>query len=285
MRSAHAQGYPFSQRGSVTQNVALTEFSISYGRPVARGRALFGALVPWDSVWHPGADSATIVRIDHDVLLDGKAVAAGEYSLWLIPRAERPWTLILSRAAHVFHKPYPGAEFDALRLEVQPAQASAMESMAIYFAAVLRDEAELRLHWGTTYVAVRVRAPYPNAPAAMMRGTYLDDYGNAFEISDTLFVQLPHGRFRLVEWHADEQFVIAHNDSSNASDPGLWTRIDWMPLPGMAPYTWGLCLTAYRAPSRTSAVATAPPNRATPRTGCNGHPFSRMKPAGAATPP
>jgi hypothetical protein len=60
--SARAQGYPFSQRGSVTQMVAFTNISVAYGRPVARGRVLFGALVPWDSVWHPGADSATRSR-------------------------------------------------------------------------------------------------------------------------------------------------------------------------------------------------------------------------------
>jgi Protein of unknown function (DUF2911) len=43
---AQPQGFPFSQRGSVTQMVAFTEISVAYGRPVARGRALFGALVP-----------------------------------------------------------------------------------------------------------------------------------------------------------------------------------------------------------------------------------------------
>ena len=53
---ARSQGYPPSQRGTVTQNVAFTEISVAYGRPVARGRALFGALVPWDKIWHPGAD-------------------------------------------------------------------------------------------------------------------------------------------------------------------------------------------------------------------------------------
>ena len=67
---ALGQGYPFSQRGSVTQTVAFTTISIEYGRPVARGRALFGQLVPWDSVWHPGADSATRVTFDHDVLIE-----------------------------------------------------------------------------------------------------------------------------------------------------------------------------------------------------------------------
>jgi DUF2911 family protein len=158
--TAHAQGYPFSQRGSVTQTVAFTTISVTYGRPVARGRALFGQLVPWDSVWHPGADSATLIRFDHDVLLEGHQVKEGEYSLWLIPRDKRPWTVILSRAAHTFHKPYPGAASDALRFDVTPEPVSHMESLAIYFPAVLRDEATMRVHWGETAVPIRIKAPY-----------------------------------------------------------------------------------------------------------------------------
>jgi hypothetical protein len=82
---ARSQGYPFSQRGSVQQDVALTSITVTYGRPVARGRALFGTLVPWDSIWHPGADSATRVSFTHDVLLEGRELKAGEYSLWLLP--------------------------------------------------------------------------------------------------------------------------------------------------------------------------------------------------------
>ena len=158
--SSRAQGYPFSQRGSVTQNVAFTAIAVSYGRPVARGRALFGALVPWDSVWHPGADSATRVTFSRDVLVEGKPLRSGEYSLWLIPREHAPWTVIFSRAAHVFHKPYPGSRFDVLRVDVTPQQTSQMESFAIYFPSVLRDEAEMRLHWGTTAVPLHIKAPF-----------------------------------------------------------------------------------------------------------------------------
>ena len=162
---ARSQGYPFSQRGTVTQMVAFTEISVSYGRPVARGRNLFGALVPWDSVWHPGADSATRVTFNHDVLLEGKSLRAGEYSLWLIPRERAQWTVIVSRAAHVFHKPYPGSRFDVLRIDVTPEQASNMESFAIYFPMVLRDEAVMRLHWGTTAVPIRIKAPFRPRPS------------------------------------------------------------------------------------------------------------------------
>ena len=158
--SACAQGYPFSQRGSVTQHVAHTTIAIEYGRPVARGRALFGQLVPWDSVWHPGADSATRIAFNHPVRIEGREVKTGEYSVWLIPRASRPWTVILSRAAHTFHKPYPGAARDAYRFDVTPETGAHMESLAFYFPSVVRAEAVLRMHWGETIVPLRISAPY-----------------------------------------------------------------------------------------------------------------------------
>ena len=158
--SAGAQGYPPSQRGSVTQMVAFTQVSIAYGRPVARGRALFGALVPWDDVWHPGADSATRITFNHDVVVEGRPLRAGEYSLWLIPREHAAWTVIFSSAAHVFHRPYPGADRDVLRVDVSPEQVSSVESLTIYFPSVLRDEASMRLHWGTTAVTLHIKAPF-----------------------------------------------------------------------------------------------------------------------------
>ena len=158
-----AQGYPFSQRGSVTQHVAHTTIAIEYGRPVARGRVLFGQLVPWDSVWHPGADSATRISFDHPVLLEGHEVKAGEYSVWLVPRASGPWTVILSRAAHTFHKPYPGAGQDAYRFDVTPERGAHMESLAYYFPSVVRDQAVLRIHWGETVVPIRISAPFQPA--------------------------------------------------------------------------------------------------------------------------
>jgi len=157
---ADAQGFPFSQRGGVSQTVAFTNIEVTYGRPVARGRALFGKLVPWDSVWCPGADSATLLTLDHDIVLQGHALKAGEYSLWLVPREHAPWTLIFNSAAHVFHKPYVGAATEVLRVDVTPQALSHMETLAIYFPVVLRDEADLRIHWGETGVSVHLKAPF-----------------------------------------------------------------------------------------------------------------------------
>lgn len=159
---AFAQGFPASQRGSVSQTIAFTDVSVAYGRPVARGRVLFGdsALVRWGNIWHPGADSATRVRFSRDVLLEGREVKAGEYSIWLIPRSTGSWTFILSRAAHVFHQPYPGEAADALRLDIAPERGAHMETLAFYFPVVLRDEAVLRVHWGELMLPIRIKAPY-----------------------------------------------------------------------------------------------------------------------------
>lgn len=157
-----AQGYPFSQRAEVSQNVAFTEITIRYGRPVARGRLLFSdtGLVRYGTTWNPGADSASRVRFSRDVLVEGREVKAGDYSIWAIPRATGAWTFILSRAAHVFHTPYPGEPHDALRLDVMPERGAHMETLAYYFPVVLRDEATLRLHWGDVILPVRIKAPW-----------------------------------------------------------------------------------------------------------------------------
>ena len=154
--SARAQGIPFSQHGSVSQRVGFTDISISYNRPVAHGRTLFGGVVKWRRVWHPGADSATTIGFSKDVTIEGKPLAAGQYTLWTIPDTAS-WTVIFSRALHVFHIPYPGDSHDALRVTVTPVQGSYMEVLAYEFPVVGPDSATLELHWGTTIVPLRIR--------------------------------------------------------------------------------------------------------------------------------
>ncbi len=146
-----------SQRGSVTQHVADTTITIDYSRPVARGRELFGKLVPWGKIWCPGADDATTLEVSAAVKIDGKDLPAGKYSLWTEPQPER-WTVIINRAHAVWHTRYPEGQ-DALRLEITPRTASHMETLAFYFPIVDGRKAELVLHWGTTVVPLAIDVP------------------------------------------------------------------------------------------------------------------------------
>ena len=121
--------------------------------------------------------------------------------------------------------------------------------------------------------AVPAPAPVPS----FLLGRFVDDYGSRYEISQTEWAQLPRARYHIVRWDVAGQFAIARNDPRNPGDGGLWTRIDWLELPGMPPYTWGYCYSTYNAPSAEAAEVVRVANRATPRTGCNGFPFSRMR--------
>jgi len=147
-----------SQAAAVSQRVANTEITITYSRPVARGRALFGALVPYDQVWNPGADQATAIAFTRDVHVNDQPLPAGKYSVWAIPRADT-WTVIFSNAADVYHTPYPGDAQDALRLDVGSEKGSHMEALTFYFPVVEGKDAVLRLHWGEVMVPLSVRVP------------------------------------------------------------------------------------------------------------------------------
>ncbi len=154
---ARAQ-FPRSQHATVTQHIQATEVSISYNRPVARGRELFGALVPWGRRWHPGADSATSISFSKDVVIEGHRLAAGRYSLWTIPeQPPKPWTVIFNRGVGGWHTNYPGESQDALRVNVSADTASYVETLTYYFPLVDGDSAVLRLQWGTVVVPLKIK--------------------------------------------------------------------------------------------------------------------------------
>jgi hypothetical protein len=156
--SASAQQIPWSQRAEVHQRVGFTDISITYNRPVGRGRALFGSLVKWNAMWHPGADSATTINVSRNIAVEGKTLTAGRYTLWTVPNVEQ-WTVIFNRAVDIYHSPYPGEEHDVLRVSVAPERGAHMETLTFYFPVVDGDSAVLRLHWGETVVPIRIDAP------------------------------------------------------------------------------------------------------------------------------
>lgn len=155
---------PLSQFGKVTQRLGTTEISVEYRRPVARGRDLFGALVPFGQEWTPAADSAALLTVSDDVTLAGEPVPAGSYSIWIVPRpGGEPWTLILSRAARVFHAPYPAGQ-DLLRVELTPETGEHMETLSFHFPRVEGPEALLHLQWGETVLPIPLALPPRSVP-------------------------------------------------------------------------------------------------------------------------
>ena len=145
-----------SQAAALMQWVGAAKIDISYHRPVARGRELFGALVPYGKVWSPSADSAAVFKTTRPLSVNGSALAAGSYSIWTIPGATE-WTIIFSSIDVVHHMFYPEGK-DAMRVTAVPRTGDHLETLGIYFPMVNADSAELVIHWGRTVVPLKLRA-------------------------------------------------------------------------------------------------------------------------------
>jgi hypothetical protein len=78
-----------SVRDTVRASSGEAAFVIDYGRPLARGRALLGDVIPYDQVWRTGANAATQFTTSVPITLAGLAMPAGTYTLWTLPHRDR----------------------------------------------------------------------------------------------------------------------------------------------------------------------------------------------------
>lgn len=155
---ARGQSIRPSQLGTVSQSIATTRIDIEYRRPVARGRELFGVLVPFGRVWAPSADTAPVFSVSTPITVNDQPLGAGTYSIWAIPDRES-WTIIFSTEHPTFHMRYPSGH-DALRVTTTPTEGEHMETLAFYFPMVDADSARLVLHWGKTIVPLTIKSQH-----------------------------------------------------------------------------------------------------------------------------
>jgi hypothetical protein len=94
LAAQHSYG-PYSPKVTIRQEVGDANLFIETNRPIARGREIFGGLVPYDKLWHTGA-GGTFITIDKDVTIAGQFAPASRYALYVIP-TKKEWTIILSR--------------------------------------------------------------------------------------------------------------------------------------------------------------------------------------------
>ena len=81
--------------GTPHEVMTAKNITISYGRPYKKGRDIFGGLEAYGKVWRTGADDATEITFDKDVVFGDKQVKAGTYPLFTIP-GNTDWTVILN---------------------------------------------------------------------------------------------------------------------------------------------------------------------------------------------
>ena len=138
---------PFpSPAASVSQEIGISRVTVEYHRPAVRGRAIWGALVPYGETWRLGANEATTLALSHDAKVAGHAVPAGTYALFAIPGKER-WTLVLNRKAKQWGAYFHDPKEDLLRFEVTPAAAPHAEWMTFALDAVEPSAVRVSFAW------------------------------------------------------------------------------------------------------------------------------------------
>ena len=114
-----AQSKPASPAMEASAKVGAVDISMKWSAPSVKGRAIWGALVPYDKIWRTGANAATTFTCSKAVKINGKALPAGTYSFFTIP-GNSEWTLIFNKQTDLWGSTDYKEADDALRLTVTP---------------------------------------------------------------------------------------------------------------------------------------------------------------------
>lgn len=154
--AAGAQDLPQpSPSTHLEQRVGLTDITLDYSRPSVNGRVIFGDLVPFGSHWRAGANQNTKVTFSKPVTIAGTDVAAGTYSLSMIP-IKGTWTVILNTKTDMWGVDGYSQEQDVLRVEVTPQAIAPVETMRLSLENITVSNAEIVLDWSDVRIALPV---------------------------------------------------------------------------------------------------------------------------------
>jgi len=145
---------------TVKQAFALSDITIEYSRPSAKGRVIYGDVVPFGKVWRTGANGATKITFGEDVKVEGNDVKAGTYALYTIPNKDS-WEIMLYKDLTLggnvaeYKK-----ENELVRFVVKPAHMGddKVETFSIDFSDMTSTSTKIELVWEKTRVAINVVA-------------------------------------------------------------------------------------------------------------------------------
>jgi len=128
-----------------------------YSSPRMKGRKIYGGLVPFGEVWRTGANSATTFVTSADIVVGGKAVPAGSYSIFTLPTADK-WTLIVSKKTGEWGIPYKYESDELARIDMKVSKLPApVENFTIAYDKTAGG-CTLQLDWETTRASVDIAA-------------------------------------------------------------------------------------------------------------------------------
>lgn len=145
-----------SPKSTIHQEFSTSFIQIDYSRPSARGRNVFGDVVTYGQVWRTGANAATTVTFGEDVVIAGKTVKAGKYSLYTIPNKDQ-WEVIINENTGNWGAAGYDKDDDVVRLIVKTRSLKdPVQTFTINIENITLNSCEIELSWDKTKVAIPV---------------------------------------------------------------------------------------------------------------------------------
>ena len=173
-----------SPSASLTQTVGTTDISIKYSRPSAKGREIFGKMLPYDKVWRTGANAATQFTSSTDIMIEGQKLAAGTYSIFSIPMKGH-FEVIFNKDAGASEQSY-SKEKDALRVHVMTTQIPMKQTFGIGIEDITDSSATMNIAWETTQIPVKLAVDVNGAVEAGIEKMNNDNANNNLNAANYL---------------------------------------------------------------------------------------------------
>jgi hypothetical protein len=147
-----AQEKLLSPEATVNANIKGVAIEIQYCRPSARGRKMVGGVDPYGKVWRTGANKATSISFDKDVIIEGKKLAKGKYGFFTIP-GENEWTIIFNKTYDQWGAYDYDEKQDVLRVVVKAKKSSSF----VETFTITPGKDNIALIWENFMVAFHVK--------------------------------------------------------------------------------------------------------------------------------
>ena len=157
-----------SQAAAVNQRIGLTDINITYHSPLAKGRVIWGELVPYNEVWRAGANENTTISFSTDVKIEGKLLPSGSYGLHLIP-TQKEWTVIFSNKNYAWGSFFYAEKDDAVRVTVNPKVGTNQDWLSYNFSNPQAQSTTVELHWEKLIVPFNIEVDVPETVFESMR--------------------------------------------------------------------------------------------------------------------
>lgn len=146
-----------SPPGVAELTVGGKKITINYSRPSAKGRKIFGGLVPYDQVWRAGANEATSLKTETDLVFGKTVVPAGSYTLFAVP-SEKGWKLIINKHTGQWGIPYKYESEELARIDMKVGKTSAMVEQFTISLTAAGKGGMLKMEWENTSASVNFMA-------------------------------------------------------------------------------------------------------------------------------